>query len=248
MKRFLFALILLFPMSLAFGQAVETSELPEAPRHSFGVRFGYSLQLPSENTYNGQDFLLTEAGHEINYGAYLIGRLDRNVQFQGYFGLQHVFWPKSLGYSNDCEQDSFPTFLSTDDSIPGRDIRLFNLVFEPALRIYIPKLTIFLKFQPQFALNLRNQIENYAYGCNGQLDQGPVEFTETENRAMSRVNVALGLGIVKEVTFGGETGISLEPGFKFNLSSVFTVRDETPMGPSFTLYPWGFYLNVSVFR
>lgn len=231
---------------MAVGQVADS--LPEAPTQNFGVRFGYSLQLPSENTYNGQDFLLLEAGHEFNYGAYVVAKLDRNVQFTPYLGLQHINWPKSLGYSNNCQQDSFPTFLSTDDTIPGRDIRLFNLVFEPAIRIYIPRLTIFLKFQPHFALNLRNQFENYSFGCNGQLDQGPVEFEETSRSAMSKVNVGLGLGIVKEVRFGGETGISLEPGFKFNLSSAFTVRDDHPQGPSFSLYPFGIYLNISVFR
>lgn len=247
MNRFLNVLAwILLTSSLTMGQVADS--LPEAPAHSFGVRFGYSLQLPSENIYNGQEFLLLEAGHEINYGAYLVAKLDRNVQFMPYFGLQHVFWPKSLGYSNDCSQDSFPTFLTTDDTIPGRDIELFNLVFEPSIRIYIPRLTIFMKFQPHIGLNLRNQFENYQYGCDGQLDQGPVEFEESSLQAMSRVNVGLGLGIVKEVRFGGDTGISLEPGVKFMLSSVFTVRDDHPEGPAFSLYPWGFYLNMSVFR
>ncbi len=247
MNRFLTLFTLLFlTASFATGQVADS--LPEAPIHNFGIRVGYSLQLPSENIYNGQEYLLLEAGHEINYGAYLVAKLDRTVQFMPYIGLQHVFWPKSLGYSNDCTQDSFPTFLSANDTIPGRDIQLFNLVFEPAIRIYIPKATFFLKFQPHFALNLRNQFENYQYGCDGQLDQGPVEFEESYNQVMSKVNVGLGMGIVKEVNFGGDAGISIEPGVRFMLSSAFTVRDEHPDGPSFSLYPWGFYLNLSVFR
>jgi|GEM_PF-4179912 len=209
---------------------------------------GYSLRLPSTNTYRGAEFSLVEAGQEISYGGYLLAKLDRNVHFVPYLGLEHTFWPKSQGYSQDCSQDSFPTFLATDDSIPGRDMRLFNIAFEPALKFYLPNLGIFLKFQPHFALNLRTQVEHYRFSCDGRFQLGDRPFEESFRSLTSEFNFGVGFGIVKEVRFGGESGFLVEPGFKTMLTPLFSVRDEDPEGPSFSLYPWGFYLNIGIFR
>lgn len=215
----------------------------------FGIRFGYSLELPSQNFYNGRDFALFEAGHRLTYGAYLNVPVDKGVDFSPYFGFEHVFWPKSLGYSSECSLDSFPTFQATNDTIPGRDFRFYNLAFEPSFRFYISKLTIFLKLQPMISLNLRTRVENYVHECDGiPLGQTFLEFEETELRFMSRVNFGLGAGIVKEVPITKTSFLALEPGFKFNLTPLLRIRDQYPQGPSFSLYPWGFYVNLSFVR
>lgn len=247
MKKLLLLCFSLLTASIGLRGQVPDS-LPEAPSQNYGLRFGYSLRLPSTNTYRGAEFSLVEAGQEISYGGYLVAKLDRNVHFTPYLGLEHVFWPKSLGYSQDCSQDSFPTFVSTDDSLPGRDMRLFSIAFEPALKFYLPSLGIFLKLQPQFSLNIRTQIENYAYSCDGEFPLGPVQFEETFNSTTSKFNFGIGFGIVKEVRFGGTSGFSIEPGFKTMLTPLFSVADDKPEGPTFSLYPWGFYLNIGFFR
>ncbi|MEM7038940.1 MAG: hypothetical protein AAF570_18305 [Bacteroidota bacterium] len=214
----------------------------------FGVRFGYGLEFPSENNYRGLEFNLVEAGHRFNYGAYVNITAEPNVQFSPYIGFEHTFWPKSLSYDRDCELDSFPSFWSIDDSVPGRDIRLWNFSIEPAFKFYVSKLTVWLKLQPHFTLNIRSRIENYTHTCGAPLTQQWLTYEESELRTTSNFNFGLGFGIVKEVRLSSGSGLALEPGFRVMLSPLFGVNAADPDGPNFRLYPWGFYLNLSFFR
>lgn len=241
-QRHLVFWLLLLPL-LTFAQGSDFGPT------QYGIRFGYSLELPSENFYDGRDFSLFEAGHRLAYGAYLNIPIEANTDFSPYFGFEHILWPKNLGYGTDCSLDSFPTFIATNDTIPGRDFRFYNLAFEPAFRFYIPKLTIHLKVQPMFALNIRTRYESYRYEC-GSIPSGQSyqEFEATELSFTSKLNFGLGAGIVKEVPFGKAGFFALEPGFKLMLTPLLRIRDQYPQGPSFSLYPWGFYLNISFLR
>ena len=241
--------IAFFPLLFLFLHLQLQAQEQELGETEFGVRFGYSLELPSQNFYDGREFILFEAGHRLTYGAYLNIPVEKNMEFSPYFGFEHIFWPKSLGYSSDCEMDSFPTFHATNDTLPGRDYRFYNLAFEPAFRFYLGKLGIHLKLQPMFSLNIRARMENYVFECDG-VAPGPsfVEFEESDLRFMSVFNAGLGGGIVKEVQITKTSKLALEPGFKFMLTPLLRIRDQHPQGPSFSLYPWGFYINLSFVR
>ncbi len=255
-QRFYF-LILLFAFavpSLGFAQGEETIEVspalnpPMTQVSQFGVRFGYQLQFPSKNYVNANNFSFFEAGHYLGYGGYINIPLSENIQFSPFFGLEHGFWPKSASYTPDCTRDSFPTFWSVKDSLPGRDFRFYNLVFEPAFKFYSQKRGIFFKVQPMFSYNIERKVEQYNHTC-GVLPQGQfVDYGTNEYRKMSRFTFSLGAGIVKEVWINDKAGFAIEPGAKLMFSRLLAVKDENPNGPNFSLYPWGFYINVSFFR
>lgn len=252
-------LLLLLPASvgtplLAQGEtpsAPVPTVAPPAPLQDgpqFGVRFGYQLQFPSKNYVHAQNFSFFEAGHHLGYGAYLNLRAENGVQFSPYFGLEHVFWPKSEGYGADCTLDSFPTFMAVDDTLPGRDFRMYNVVLEPALKFYIRRMSVFLKVQPVFALNIQRKVEQYAHTCGVNPHTQLVDYEATSLRDMAKFTVSVGVGIVKEVRLPKGSGLALEPGVKLMLSRLLHVREADLDGLDFTLYPWGFYLNLSFFR
>lgn len=241
MRNIAIAILLLFQYAALQAQ---TSELPA----QFGIRFGYGLEFPSKNTIQGQDFSLFEAGHRLSYGAYVNLHAEPFVQFSPYIGFEHIFWPKSESYSGGCEADSFPTFHGVDDSLPGRDFRFYNIAFEPAFKFFIPRLTIFLKVQGILSLNIRTRVENYTHTCGAPIAKQWLEYVPTTYRKMSNLNFGLGFGIVKEVRLNSRSGFSLEPGFRAILSPLLRIRDPEPEGASFSLYPWGFYVNVGFFR
>jgi hypothetical protein len=225
---------------------VKEFSLPDEPQ--FGIRFGYQLQFPSKNYVHAVNYSFFEAGHHLAYGAYINLKADQGVQFSPYFGLEHVFWPKSEGYGNACDLDSFPTFMAVDDTVPGRDFRFFNLVFEPALKFYIRRMSLFLKLQPMFAYNIQSKVEQYAHTCGVPLGTQFVDYVDAELRDFSKFTVSVGAGIVKEVRLPGGSGLALEPGVKLMLSRLLHVKEGDLDGLDFTLYPWGVYLNLSFFR
>lgn len=246
----LFAILLLFFASKLFAQ--NEPIMPPLPSMSssnqVGIRFGYQLQFPSKNYVNANNFSFFEAGHYLSYGAYTNLKIAENIQFSPYFGLEHGFWPKSKGYSQDCMRDSFPTFWAVKDSLPGRDFRFYNISFEPSFKFFIPKRAIFFKLQPIFGYNLKRKVESYAHTC-GVLPQSQfVDYSTDTYRAMSRFTFSMGMGIVKEVWINDRSGIALEPGVKMMFSRLLAVNDINPNGNDFSLYPWGFYLNLSFFR
>lgn len=228
------------------------SQEAEAPREKgetqFGVRLGYTLELPSQNFYNGEEFSLFEAGHRFSYGAYINIPLDWNIQFVPFFGLDQNFWPKSLGYAQDCALDSFPTFISTSDTVPGRNFRFNNLVFEPAIKVWIPRAKIHVKFQAHLTYSIRARVENYPFACGISGGQNWLDYEGDALRNHNRFNLGFGASILKEVMIGERTGISLEPGARVMLTPLLQIQDSNPNGPYFTLYPWGIYLNIGVFR
>lgn len=253
--KYIWVLFLLMTIPfLGFGQGgQDREELP--PEHQamteesqFGIRFGYQLQFPSKNYVNANNFSFFEAGHYLGYGAYTNIFVGKNIQFTPYFGFEHGFWPKSESYTQDCMRDSFPTFQSVKDSLPGRDFRFYNLTFEPAFKFYSQKRGIFFKIQPMFSYNIRRKVEQYNHSCGVQPQNQFVDYETNEFRKMSRFTFSLGMGIVKEVWINEKAGIALEPGAKVMLSRLLGVNDENPNGPNFSLYPWGFYLNLSFFR
>lgn len=213
----------------------------------FGVRFGYQLQFPSKNIVGVQNYSFFEAGHHIGYGAFLNLRASNGVQFSPYIGLEHVFWPKSQGYSGDCTLDSFPTFIGIADSLPGRDFRFFNIAFEPALKFYVKKMSLFVKLQPMFSLNLQRKVEQYNHSCGVIPSPQFVDYESTSNRGMSKFTFSIGGGIVKEVKLPRGSYLSLEPGVKLMLTRLLYIT-EADAGLDFSLYPMGFYLNLSFFR
>ncbi|HHG85932.1 MAG TPA: hypothetical protein ENJ82_14390, partial [Bacteroidetes bacterium] len=73
-KSTLFALLLLLPI---FGQA----QVGDPKETQFGIRFGYGLEFPSENPFQGESFALFEAGHRLNFGGYVNLQAEPNVQF-----------------------------------------------------------------------------------------------------------------------------------------------------------------------
>ena len=232
------------------------TEEPEEPTHAvpsldgpqFGIRFGYQLQFHSKTLVGIQNYSFFEAGHHIGYGGYLNLKAGEGVQFSPYFGLEHVFWPKSNGYSLACDADSFPTFMNVKDSLPGRDFRFFNLVFEPALKFYVRRMSVFFKLQPIFSYNIQRKVEQYTHTCGVLPSAQLVDYTSTSLRGMSKFTFSIGAGIVKEVRLPKGGSLALEPGFKLMLSRLLHVKEENPDGLDFTLYPMGFYLNLSFFR
>lgn len=222
--------------------------MPVQDGPQFGVRFGYQLQFPSKNTVGVNEFAFFEAGHHLGYGGYLNLKAGDGVQFSPFFGLEHAFWPKSESYLQDCSIDSFPTFMSVRDSLPGRDFRFFNIVLEPAFKFFMRKMDLWFKVQPMLSYNIQRKVEQYNHSCGVPQAGQFVDYAPSAERAHSKFNLALGAGIVKEVRFKSGSGLALEPGVKLTLSRLLYVESTAPNGLDFTLYPWGFYLNLSFFR
>ncbi|MFN8395466.1 MAG: hypothetical protein U0176_12550 [Bacteroidia bacterium] len=250
---------LLIATCLATSAAFAQGETPVAPEPilpapapvqegpQFGVRFGYQLQFPSKNIVGVQNYTFFEAGHHIGYGAFVNLRASNGVQFSPYVGLEHVFWPKSEGYSGDCTLDSFPTFMGVADSLPGRDFRFFNIAFEPAFKFYVKKMSLFVKLQPMFSINLQRKVEQYNHACGVVPNSQFVDYEGNSSRGMSKFTFSLGGGIVKEVKLPRGSYLSLEPGVKIMLTKLLHVT-EVDQGLDFSLYPMGLYLNLSFFR
>lgn len=213
-----------------------------------GLRFGYGLELPSKNLVGGQIYYVTEAGHRLNYGAFLdIGDVGK-VTFSPYVGLEHQSWPKSEAYGADCTQDSFPTFWAVDDSLPGRDHRMINLVLEPAIRVKLRFPGTYLRFVPTFALTIQSKVEDYTHTCGAPLIRNWLDYSRGDLRSSSPLQFGMGLGFVKEVKINERSGFMIEPGVRGMLSSLFKVRSVLPEHPAFNLQPWGFYVNIGFFR
>jgi hypothetical protein len=248
--QLLYVLLLLWlgTPHLVSAQADTLPPIPTQDGSQFGIRFSYQLQFPSKNLVAAQVFTLLEAGHHIGYGAYANVKIGQAAQFSPYFGLEHVFWPKSQSYAQACDVDSFPTFMAVDDSLPGRDFRFFNLAFEPAFKFYSRRMQIWLKFQPMFAYNIQRKVEQYNHTCGVPISDQFVDYTKTSLRGMSPFTFSLGAGIVKEVRFKNGSGLALEPGAKIMLSRLLFVKELQANGRSFDLYPAGFYLNLSFFK
>ena len=213
-----------------------------------GIRAGYGLELPSQNVIAGQVYHLTEAGHRFNYGAFLDIGDPKGTTFSPYFGLEHAYWRKSQTYGNDCTRDSFPTFWAVDDSLPGRDHRVVNVVLEPALRIKLRWEGLFLRLMPSLSYTFQSKVENYSHTCNAPIARAWLDWEDSEYRRQSKVNVGVGAGLVKEVQLGDAMGFSIETGVRVMLSSLWTVRAEVVEEGAFTLQPIGFYLNLGFFR
>ncbi len=247
--------LIFFLCLLAVGatQAQKEAEEETAPPVAldegtqFGIRFSYQLQFPSKNAVNAQDFSFFEAGHHIGYGGYINLKIGERAQFSPYLGLEHVFWPKSEGYSQVCNTDSFPTFMDVKDSLPGRDFRFFNIVFEPSFKIYSRRSGISFRFQPIFSYNIQRKVEQYTHTCGVLPDPQFVDYTPTALRGMSKFTISLGAGIVKEVRLRSGGGLALEPGVKLMLSRLLYVK-EAANGLDFNLFPAGVYLNLSFFK
>jgi hypothetical protein len=213
-----------------------------------GVRAGYGLELPSKNIVNGQEYQLVEAGHRFNYGAFLDLGDPQRTTFSPYLGLEHGFWAKSFSYTQACEQDSFPTFWSVDDSLPGRDHRVVNVVLEPSIRIKLKWEGLYLRLVPAFSYVFQSKIENYTHTCNAPISRAWLDWEDSERRKQSKVNVGIGLGLAKEVRISERTGFSIETGARVTLSALWTVRAATAEEGAFTLQPFGFYVNLGFFR
>ncbi len=254
-RRYFCLLAFLAALSLLHGQKNPDEEepplRPAAPvldGPQFGIRFGYQLQFPSKNRVNALDYSFFEAGHHLGYGGYINLAASDGIQFSPYFGLEHAFWPKSQSYSKACDADSFPTFMDVKDSLPGRDFRFFNLVFEPAFKFYSRRTGLFFKLQPMFAYNIQRKVEQYAHTCGVLPNSQFVDYAPTNLRSMSKFTFSIGGGIVKEVHLPKGGGIALEPGVKVMLSQLLHVEEADPNGLSFDLFPAGVYLNLSFFR
>lgn len=213
-----------------------------------GIRAGYGLELPSKNTVNGQVFYPMEAGHRFNYGAFLDIGKAKGTTFSPYLGLEHAFWPKGHSYNNDCAQDSFPTFWAVDDSLPGRDHRVVNIVLEPAIRIPLRWEGLYLRLMPSFSATFQSKVEDYTHSCNAPLSRAWLDWEDGERRKQSKVNVGVGAGLVKEVQLSERMGFSIETGVRAMLSALWTVRAATPEQGAYTLQPFGFYLHLGFFR
>jgi hypothetical protein len=244
---------LLLPIGvLAQAPRIPRDSLPPAPvldGAQFGIRFGYQLQFPSKNYVGLQNFSFFEAGHHIGYGGFVNLKLgSKGSQFSPYLGLEHVFWPKSEGYSKACNLDSFPTFMAVRDSLPGRDFRFYNIAFEPAFKFYMRRSGIFIKLQPMLSYNIQRKVEQYNHACGTPLGTQFIDYAPNALRGMSKFTFSLGAGIVKQVQLGKESFLALEPGVKVMLSRLLYVHELNPDGLSFSLVPWGLYLNLSFVR
>ncbi len=246
MKHWTMVLIGLgFLFQMGWGQQ---DTLREKGPTQFGVRLGYGLEIPSTNYYRGEEFSLFEAGHRFTYGAYLNIPLDWNVDFTPFVGLDQNFWPKSLGYANDCTLDSFPTYISTADTVPGRNFRFNNIVVEPGFRFYIPRASIFLKFQAHLTYSIRARVENYPFACGLSGQQNWLDYRSTSLANHNRFNLGFGTALVKEVTVGDNTGVMFEVGTRIQLTPLLSIQDADPNGPYFSLFPWNIFINLGVFR
>ncbi|MEM6270208.1 MAG: hypothetical protein AAF998_12275 [Bacteroidota bacterium] len=243
LKSFFFLCLFAFPSLLAAQNSP-----PELPPTEFGVRFGYGLEFPSQNVYRGEDFALFEAGHRLGFGGYANIYASERVQFSPYLGFEHVFWPKGAGYRGACDLDSFPTFVSVDDTIPGRNFRMYNIVLEPSFKVHSPKMSVWFRFIPFFSLNFRTRVENYTNTCGVSLQQEWIPYEEAELRRMSSLNFGLGFSIVKEVNVTPDSFLGLEVGIRNIFTPTLFVNQENPEAPDFSLYPWGFFVNLSFFR
>jgi hypothetical protein len=213
-----------------------------------GIRAGYGLDFPSKNYVLADVYYLVEAGHRFNYGAFLDFRVAPKTQFSIQGMLEHQFWPKSQAYSKDCTADSFPTFLATDDSVPGRDYRLVSLVVEPSLRFRLKPKGLYVRTLLAFSYTVQAKVEEYSHGCNGVVDLGWQDFPEGNLRKVSPFNFGFGIALAKEVKVNERSGFVLESGVRAMLGQVFSVVDSNADGPAFTLVPWGVFVNIGFFR
>jgi hypothetical protein len=214
----------------------------------FGVRFGYGLEFPSKNIYRGEDFALFEAGHRLGFGGFANIFINPKVQFSPYIGLEHVFWPKGENYRGGCELDSFPTFYSVNDTLPGRNFRLYNVVFEPTFKFLSPKMSVWFRLLPMFSLNFQTRVEDYTYTCGLFPDRQWLDYTSDDLRRMSSFNFGLGFSIVKEVLVSSNSWLALEIGVRKVFTQTLFVNHQNPDSPDFSLYPWGFFVNLSFLR
>jgi hypothetical protein len=220
----------------------------ELPHAQFGVRFGYGLEFPSKNLYRGEDFALFEAGHRLGFGGFVNIPGSPKVQFSPYLGLEHVFWPKGQGYDVGCELDSFPTFYSVKDTLPGRNFRMYNIVFEPSIKVKSSKMSVWFRFVPMFSLNFRTRVEHYFNTCGLSPQREWLEYARNDLRRMSGFDFGLGISIVKEVSFSSGSFLALEIGVRNVFTQTLFVNHENPDSPDFSLYPWGFFVNLGFMR
>lgn len=233
--------LLLGPLLVA-GQ----DEIKEPSR--FGVRFGYGLEFPSQNPYRGEDFALFEAGHRLGFGGFVNIPASPKVQFSPYLGLEHVFWPKGQGYRGACDLDSFPTFYSVKDSLPGRNFRMYNIVFEPSIKVKSSKMSVWFRFVPMFSVNFRTRVENYFNTCGLSPQREWLEYSRTDLRRMSGFNFGVGFSIVKQVALSNNSYMALEVGVRNVFTQMLFVNHENHNSPDFSLYPWGFFVNLGFNR
>lgn len=245
MRKILLLLILAYA-----GQplAAQTAEQPELPPAQFGVRANWGFDFVSKNRVNLQEYAFLNTGQHVGFGGFVNLFAEENVQFSPFLGLNHMYFPKSAEYSGDCEADTFPTFWSIYDSLPGRSQRFWNVMLEPSFKFYIPKLQIHLRIFPLLQYNLRARVEDYTHTCGASFSRNWLAWEDDEYRKMSRFTVDLGASIVKEVRIGPGSFLQLESGYKAMLPPLLKVSDPDPDRPGFTLYPSGWFFNLGFFR
>lgn len=226
----------------------QAPEKPDLPPTQLGVRANWGLEFISKNTINGQEFALLETGQHIGFGGFLNIAAEENVQFSPFLGMDYTFFPKSTNYVGGCETDTFPTFWSVTDSVPGRDHRFWSVVLEPSFKFYVSKLKIHVRVFPQLSYIVRSRVENYSNSCGNSVPQSWLDYEEDPLRKSSTFNVALGGSIVKEVKVSENAFLHLETGYKFMMSQLLKVRDPDPDREGYSLYPHGWFLNLGFFR
>lgn len=245
-SRLISLLLLLLTGNSLLGQTPALT--PELPPAQFGVRANWGFDFVSKNRVNLQEYAFLNTGQHLGFGGFLNIFAEPNVQFSPFLGMNFVNFPKSREYNQDCTQDTFPTFWSIYDSVPGRSHRFWNVALEPSFKFFIPKMKIHIRIFPLLQYNLRARVENYTHTCGAAFGRQWLSWEDDEYRKLARFTVDLGGSLVKEVKIGPNSYLQLESGYKVMLPPLLKVSDPDPDRPGFTLYPGGWFFNLGFFR
>ena len=252
-RSILFCLLFMLPFMLPFtGFSQEISDEVVAENQiekmHFGVRVNWGLQIPGRNLIGGQEIQLVRAGNRLGGGGFLLVSINQKVQFAPFVGVNYVSFRKGQQYKTDCEIDSFPTYHSFYDSLPGRDLRFFYLTIEPAFKVRLSRIHIDLKFSPIIHFPIRAAVEDYVHTCGATGNRGFVAWENSPERKKRPVLIGGSISINRDINLSKNFSIFLEPGFEGYINSLVETEASDIAGGTFNLKYFGFFLNLGFFR
>lgn len=220
----------------------------DLPATQTGVKFSWGLEFPSRNLYQGFNYKFMEPGNRIGLLGYQNIPINITTQFSPAVGVSYFYFEKSQDYNRDCTLDSFPTFWSVADTLPGRDIKVLALTIEPAFKFYIVNWALFLRLSPIAHINLSTRMENYSHACGSSVKRSFFDWEKGPDRNRARVMVGLSMGIVKEIRLNASRWLALETGFQTMINPLLEANSPKTEGPRFDFGFTGFYVNFGFFR
>ena len=241
----LFLLLFLLLPGLLPAQFADKEDIPATQT---GVKFTWGLEFPNKNTFQGRDYFYLLSGNRLGIQAYQNIPLSMLTQFSPGLGVTYIRFEKSQTYNRDCAQDSFPTFWSFSDSLPGRDIKILAVTIEPAFKFYVVPWNLYLRFSPVAHIQFSTRFENYGHSCGVSAQRSFMDWEESVERKKSAVMVGFSLGMVKEIRLSPARWLALETGMQTMINPILETNSPNFGGPRFDLGFTGFYVNFGFFR